>query len=178
MTSYYLDELLGEGEVPSRQLLLDVDVGVESVGELLERLGPLLRALPGDLPQVGHQSEVGALLLGEARHIAEFGDQIDRPGAAFLSLLLQRGNRDDERLPGVADVLPVLLGVVLGQGDLLASLLVELGLGVLVPVDPVNPVGGVVVPRKERIIRPGEEKRNIRSFLPGDDDASQQSLLH
>ena len=165
MTGYYLDKLLGEGEVPSRQLLLYVDVGVESVGELLERLGPLLRALPGDLPQVGHQPEVGALLLGEPGHVAELRHQVDRPGIALLSLLLQRGDADDEGLPGVADVLPVLLGVVLGQGDLLTSLLVELGVGVLVPLDTVYAVGGVVVPRKERIIRTREKGRTLTFYI-------------
>ena len=111
MTGYYLDKLLGEGEVPSRQLLLDVDIGVESVGELLERLGPLLRALPGDLPQVGHQPEVGALLLGEAGHIAELRHKVERPSLSG-ALLTHLGHADDQRLVGIPNLLVVLACVI------------------------------------------------------------------
>jgi len=138
-----------ERDVPELLLLLTLRIAVEDFKKVATLCDLPVSVGVRDLSEVLHETEVGAHLVGESRHLAELRNQGDL-GTGLPVLVNEQG------LVGLGDVLVVAGLVVLLVRDL-STRLVESGVWALSKVDSLNAVGLLVVP--------GDHGRSFESLL-------------
>ena len=112
-------EILRELDMPGFEHSLTLWRVGEPIAETPERLNTLLRIRPRDVSHRLHQLEVVPLVVGQAGHVAQLGDQHLGKSLTWCasSLIPQCGERYDQRLLQISYGPVVLVLVVVYKGD-------------------------------------------------------------